>query len=513
MPRSTATIGALMSCLPKSALCRRHHGFAGLCLVIAALPLLAATFSDGPGGATCMHFSSTGRLAWMQPGGDWVDAVGKVHGDQAFAEATVASASSALPVSWDVLPLLAEWTRGRVPNGSLLLRVAPGAPAGPVNFASREHAESSIAPVLVVKWSDGQVERLSASADTFFACPTVKNLGSAAQLRVGAELTTLLEFPFKPRPGHTVSSLSLSLTPLRLFGRSVRVGLYGPQLPRAEGPPWTERGLSMEMDRDAGIAKHKDVLYAQNFDDDSWKSFVTGPKTAESLRTLSEDKTNLFAPLDRKALAVTIPKGGSLGLNHELRFARWAGGEPDEAYFRYHLRLSDNWNPVIDGGKLPGLAGTYGKAGWGMRRSDGTNGWSARGAFMRHDAQAEPDSPWRAIGTYAYTASNEGRSGQVWGWNLGPTGRLIRNRWYGIEQYLKLNTPGQNNGVYRAWINGQLVFERTDLHWRDVTTLKIESVWLNVFHGGTAKTDRELTLYMDNLVVARGYIGPGNFPR
>jgi len=502
-----------MRCLAKLALGRRHHWLAWLCLAAVALPSPAATFGDGPGGATCIHFSSTGRLAWMQPGGDWVDASGKLHGDQAFAEATMASASSAQPVSWDVLPLMAEWTRGRVPNGTLLLRIAPGAPAGPVNFASREHADRSIAPLLTVKWDDGQVERLNAIADTFFACPTVKNLGSSTLLRVGADMTTLLEFPFKPRPGHTVSSLSLSLSPLKLYGRSPRVGIYGPQLPRPAGPAWTERGLSMAMEHDAGIAKHKDVLYAQNFDDDSWKSFITGPKTEASLRTLSEDKARLFVPLDRKALAVTIPKGGSIALNHNLRFAQWPGGEPDEAYFRYHLRLADNWNPVVDGGKLPGFAGTYGVAGWGMRRSDGTNGWSARGAFMRHDAQGEPDSPWRPIGTYAYTASNEGRSGLVWGWNLGPTGRLTRNRWYSIEQYLKLNTPGQTNGVYRAWVDGALVFERTDLHWRDVTTLKIESVWLNVFHGGTAKTDRDLTLYMDNLVVARGYIGPGNFPR
>ena len=183
-----------------------------------------------------MHFSSAGRLAWMRPGGDWVDALGKVHGDKPFAESTVASASSAQPIEWDVLPLLAEWSSGKVPSGSMLLRVAPGAPAGPANFASREHADGSLAPILTVRWSDGQVERLRPVADTFFACPTIKNLGGSTQLRVGAELTSLLEFAFKPRPGHTVSSLSLGLTPLRLFGRSLRIGLYGLQLPQTTKP-------------------------------------------------------------------------------------------------------------------------------------------------------------------------------------------------------------------------------------------------------------------------------------
>lgn len=29
---------------------------------------------------------------------------------------------------------------------------------------------------------------------------------------------------------------------------------------------------------------------------------------------------------------------------------------------RYYLRFGDNWKPVVDGGKLPGFAGTYNKA-------------------------------------------------------------------------------------------------------------------------------------------------------
>jgi hypothetical protein len=41
----------------------------------------------------------------------------------------------------------------------------------------------------------------------------------------------------------------------------------------------------------------------------------------------------------------------------------------------------------------------------------------------------------------------------------------------------------------------------------------VESVWLNVYHGGVEKADRDLTLYIDNLVIARRYIGPGRFPR
>ncbi len=477
------------------------------------LPASGSVFEDGPGGATCGFYATFGRLAWQQPGGDWIDARGVVSGNVAFAEVAVAPTKDPQTVEWDLLPLVAEWSSGRVPAGSVFLRTAPGERTGPVNFASREHADRLSAPSLVVKWSDGKVDRLNPVADTFFACPTIRNLGAEPNLQVGTGLSTLLEFPFQARPGHSVKSISLVLTRLRQFGRVARIRVFGPTLPRAAESPSIGAGLSQTLQRDAGIDSVKDVLYAQNFEGDSWKSFTSDPKTEDSLRTLLEDKDNLFKPLDGKALAVTIRRGTRLALNHHLRFAGWPGGEPEEAFFRYHLRLAVDWDPVMDGGKLPGFAGTYGRAGWGMRPSDGTNGWSARGAFMRHDTRNLPARPLRAIGTYAYTAGTGSKSGEVWGWNLGPTGRLRKNRWYSIEQYLKLNTLGQADGILRVWVDGELAFEKTDLHWRDVPALRIESVWLNVYHGGTAKTDRDLTLYIDNLVVARHYIGPGNFPR
>jgi hypothetical protein len=62
--------------------------------------------------------------------------------------------------------------------------------------------------------------------------------------------------------------------------------------------------------------------------------------------------------------------------------------------------------------------------------------------------------------------------------------------------------------VLRAWIDGQLVFERTDVRYRVVPTLRIEELWMNVYHGGTAKAQKDMSLYIDNVVVARRYIGP-----
>ena len=45
--------------------------------------------------------------------------------------------------------------------------------------------------------------------------------------------------------------------------------------------------------------------------------------------------------------------------------------EPEEMYFRYYIRFGDTWE-TGQGGKLPGFGGTYGIAGWGGRKSNGT---------------------------------------------------------------------------------------------------------------------------------------------
>ncbi len=44
--------------------------------------------------------------------------------------------------------------------------------------------------------------------------------------------------------------------------------------------------------------------------------------------------------------------------------------------------------------------------------------------------------------------------------------------------------------------------------WADTEALKIEQVWMNVYHGGTKPSPYDQHLYIDNVVIARKYIGP-----
>ncbi len=194
-------------------------------------------------------------------------------------------------------------------------------------------------------------------------------------------------------------------------------------------------------------------------------------------------------------------------MNMGFDFADELGFEPDEIYFRYYLRFADDWE-TSDGGKLPGISGTYGVAGWGGRPSDGTNGWSARGTFHLVPPAGNPFEQSVPIGNYVYHADMTGQYGDIDLWQLGYRGILEKNRWYSVEQFLRMNTPGENDGVLRAWVDGRLAYERTDWRWRDIDALKIERIWMNVYHGGTAAVPQDVHLYIDNVVIANRYIGP-----
>ena len=143
-----------------------------------------------------------------------------------------------------------------------------------------------------------------------------------------------------------------------------------------------------------------------------------------------------------------------------------------------------------------------------LRKSTGDDGWSLRGQFSMVSRSGNPLSGRTGMGTYAYHAAMRDPSGDFWPWPLGRLAALGNNRWYCVEQYLKLNTPGKSDGILRAWIDGRLVVERTDIQLRNVPQLRIESVWFNVYHGGTLPAPRDMHLYIDNVVVARRYVGP-----
>ena len=133
----------------------------------------------------------------------------------------------------------------------------------------------------------------------------------------------------------------------------------------------------------------------------------------------------------------------------------------------YYLRFSKNFD-FVKGGKLPGLFG--GTEISGGKIPDGTNGFSTR--FM-----------WRRNGdgeVYAYLPTNK-----KYGTSIGRGNwKFIPGKWHHLEQEVKLNQPGSNNGQIKVWLDGKKVLDEGGLTFRTTEALKIEGIFFSTFFGG-----------------------------
>jgi hypothetical protein len=85
-----------------------------------------------------------------------------------------------------------------------------------------------------------------------------------------------------------------------------------------------------------------------------------------------------------------------------------------------------------------------------------------------------------------------------------------QGRWQCIEAHIKLNTPGQSDGVFELWVDGNLDAQRTGLNWRgSFTAYGLNHVTLeNWWNGGVApKTEYR---YFDDFMLSTRRIGCGS---
>ena len=252
-----------------------------------------------------------------------------------------------------------------------------------------------------------------------------------------------------------------------------------------------------------GLQGRSDLLMNEDFERSDWQSAWSGFDFPSNISAVSSP---VFA--GSRGLEMRVPNGQHDGASFWLTFRNLGISDPEELYFRYYVRFNDTWQRSTDGelGKFPGFDGAYGtNAGHGCTRSNGTNGWSAR--MITYDRGSQ-----NQVGFYAYHVDMPEDCGEHMMW----TPYLERNRWYRLEAHVKVNTisggRGNNDGILEGWIDDQLAFRRTNLRFRDVSNLRIESIWGNIYVGGSWVADRNMAIHFDNMVVARNRIGGGSAP-
>lgn len=267
---------------------------------------------------------------------------------------------------------------------------------------------------------------------------------------------------------------------------------------------------------EAGLRGRPDVVYFTDFESADWTRDWEGFGHKQNMRLVDSGASeHLHEDFSGKALEVSVKKGEFYGLSGKFVFKDKLGYEPEELYVRFYTYYAKDFGDREGSegyrGKAPGFDGTYGVEGWGGKpNTDGTKGWSCRGA-SNGGAQADGVG----FGYYSYAV----KTGT---YNYGRTLRYRKpipyGQWVCVEQYLKLNTPGKKDGIARAWIDGEPVFEKTDYLWRNTDKLKIYSYWLDYYRGGKQPAYHDHHVYLDNLVIATGqraglYTPPSSPPR
>jgi hypothetical protein len=161
----------------------------------------------------------------------------------------------------------------------------------------------------------------------------------------------------------------------------------------------------------------------------------------------------------------------------------------DAAHIRYRVRFSPNWQS--QGGKLPGFGNPVVDSngvclgGCGLMPADGITSWSGR---SHYDANL-------GLGTYLYVPD---KSEWVIQWG---NVRLVPGQWYTIEYAVQMNTPGQNDGVLTASIDGQQLLNATNMNFRSVSTLHVGKAWFDFYYGGTAVPSQTMWVDVDDITV------------
>lgn len=143
----------------------------------------------------------------------------------------------------------------------------------------------------------------------------------------------------------------------------------------------------------------------------------------------------------------------------------------DAALLSYWVRFPVGFD-FVRGGKLPGLYGGRGNSGGVI--PDGRDGFSMR-LMWREGGAGE---------VYAYLPTSVRHGTSL----LRGRFAFVPGRWHHLIQEVVLNRPGNEDGIVRIWLDGEPAGEAVGLRMRDVSSLRLEGIFFDVFFGGSDET-------------------------
>ncbi len=244
-------------------------------------------------------------------------------------------------------------------------------------------------------------------------------------------------------------------------------------------------------------------------DDIIWMDLIDIAPAGQLTKTSGDD---IFAPTVASTSVSTYANGSVVDDGGNGRFLRHnipanslgafivtprLSRETDWATLEYDIRFSADFDWQWGGKMGPGLIGVapghdifeptscQPRTGQSfstrlMWHGNNTNGTGSGRPF----ASKLPAIPAGSSDIVTYIYANhpyEGFGNCGWHTSLGA---LSKGTWHTIKQETRLNTVGQNNGVFRVWIDGVLKFEATNWSFRTTNSVRIQAILWDIHRGG-----------------------------
>jgi hypothetical protein len=257
-------------------------------------------------------------------------------------------------------------------------------------------------------------------------------------------------------------------------------------------------GLAAKYPGDAGLARDPAVILADGFE--SGKA-VWSNREGKSA-TLTEDKAHVHRGHYAVEMTAQPGKGASA-----TGLVKWFDPGYDQVFARWYVMFAEDY----DQGDLHHAAGNlvgmndHWLLGVAGRKPDGTDMFST-GLESWRDWKRNPPPGEMFMYTY-YPEMTRDPDGNFWGNSFKPKEKVLlkRGRWYCLEMMVQVNHPDRADGEQAFWVDGKLIGHFTAISWRTTDTLKVNGFWLLLYIHDNPKSN---TLWYDDAVVARSYIGP-----
>ncbi len=283
-------------------------------------------------------------------------------------------------------------------------------------------------------------------------------------------------------------------------------------------------GIAQNYPEDEGINNNKYVIAAENFE------------SGEVLIKTEEDryKNNVIVstenPYTGKYSAKHSWTEGYNGPTTRYLFSKENHNEKHNAYFvRMCFVYDESFHPgeSFAGVGVKGFGIYYEGENTNVNTPcDGTNWYNASVQFVGWGPSQKEESNngylWVAH-LYSYNPAPEKAVAEVGELNISepqtgdkpyrfsvyqtPFDYIQYGEWNCYEVGLYLNTPKKYDGEARFWVNGVLASRVTNMRFRDLEDMYPQNVNLNL-HRVTENFPQTMFRYVDNIVIAKRYIGP-----